>query len=152
MRYVFRQLGARCLAIIVVVAASACSNAQTSVDPATIVKSQENQSSKLAADWLGNDDARIRAWGAYLTLRDGRLEFLPQLIKLAELYRVKDNSLNSAEKDNHDAMLVVMDAIVQMFRRKFDASGPPRARKISACTGNSGYSLVAVSGATFPPI
>jgi hypothetical protein len=99
-----------------VAAATACSNAlaQTSTDPAVSIQSQEKQSGSLAAAWLGSSDARVRAWGAYLVLRDQRHELLPQLRGLEEAYVVKDGSVTPPERSNHDAMVGALDAIIQL--------------------------------------
>lgn len=88
--------------------------AQTQADPAVIVQSQEKQSVGLAAEWLGSSDARVRAWGAYLALRDRQVNLVPQLIGLVKAYSVTGSPLTSSERDEHDAMLAVLDAIIQM--------------------------------------
>jgi hypothetical protein len=81
-----RPLAASCFVLAMGLVASPCASAQVETDPAAIVRSQERQSAERAADWLGSPDARVRAWGAYLALRDGRRKLLPQLIGLAEAY------------------------------------------------------------------
>jgi hypothetical protein len=100
---------------------------QAQGDPAAFVQSQENQSAGLAATWLGSSDARTRAWGAYLAMRDRREELLPQLLALTEAHRVEsppgpgDYNKHTQEYDNHTAMLGVLDAIIEM-----DANVPPK--------------------------
>ncbi len=88
--------------------------AQTPADPAVIVPSQEKQSVELAAEWLGSSEARVRAWGAYLALRDKQVSLLPQLIGLVKAYTVTGSWHSSSERDEHDAMLAVLDSIIQM--------------------------------------
>ncbi len=105
---------AACFALAAVAGAGTSANAQPQTDPAAIVQSQENQSAGLAATWLSSGDARTRAWGAYLALRDRRRELLPQLIGLAEAYAVKSGPLSSTERNEHDAMLGALDAVIQM--------------------------------------
>ena len=83
---------------------------QPQTDPAVIVQSEGNQSATLAASWLGSSDARTRAWGAYSALGDRRLDLLPQLIKLAGSYAGE----SVAGRDEQEAMLEVLDALVQM--------------------------------------
>jgi hypothetical protein len=109
-----------CNALVALLSALPLASAQAQTDSAAIVQSQENQSAGLAATWLGSSDARTRAWGAYLALRDRRRELLPQLIVLAEAYPVKSGRLSPTERDDHDAMLGVLDAIIQM-----DGKVPP---------------------------
>ncbi len=106
------------VALAVAITASWATPAQTPADPAAIVQSQENRSAELAAAWLGSSDARVRAWGAYLAQRDHRRELLPKLIGLAEAYPAGPGLLaDSTGRDDHDAMLGVLDAILQLDGR-----------------------------------
>src|SRR5579862_2860984 len=114
MTYGLRQLAMGCFALAVVVTTSPLTRVHAQSDPEAIVQSQENQTAGLAAAWLGNSDARVRAWGAYLALRDRRRELLPQLIGLAEAYPVKTEPPSPTERNDHDAMLGVLDAVIQM--------------------------------------
>jgi hypothetical protein len=114
MSFGLRQFVAGCVAFGVVALSSRGAQAQTQTDPAVIVQSQEKQSVGLAAEWLGSSDARVRAWGAYLALRDRQVNLLPQLIGLVKAYTVVGSPPNSSERDEHDAMLAVLDAIIQM--------------------------------------
>lgn len=109
-----RQFVAGCVALTMVAPVSRTVRAQTQADPAVIVQSQEKQSVGLVAEWLGSSDARVRAWGAYLALRDRQVNLLPQLIGLVKAYPVMGSPLTSSERDEHDAMLAVLDAIIQM--------------------------------------
>jgi hypothetical protein len=89
------SLGAAgCFVLAVAVAANSGAQAQMQTDPAAIIHSQENQSARLAAVWLGSSDVRVRAWGAYLALRDQRRELLPQLIGFAQAYPVQSGPLS----------------------------------------------------------
>jgi hypothetical protein len=90
------------------------SRGQAQGDPDAIVRSQEIQSAGLAASWLNSSDARVRAWGAYLALRDRRRELLPQLAGLMDAYLDRAVTRVAIERDDHDAMLGVLDAIIQM--------------------------------------
>ncbi len=118
MAYRLSKIAASCLALVMAVTACPDVRAQTPVDPEVIVKSQENQSAGLAAAWLGSSDPRVRAWGAYLALRDRRRELLPQLVGLTETYLVTGGSPASpTEYDERAAMLGVLDAIVQIDGR-----------------------------------
>ena len=109
-----RQFVAWCVALAMPALSSQTVRAQTQVDPAVIVQSQEKQSVGLAAEWLSSSDARVRAWGAYLALRDRQVSLLPQLIGLVKVYPIMGSPLTSSERDEHDAMLAVLDAIMQM--------------------------------------
>jgi hypothetical protein len=114
MSFGLRQFVAGCVAFGVVALSSRTARAQTQTDPAVIVQSQEKQSVGLATEWLGSSDARVRAWGAYLALRDRQVNLLPKLNGLVEAYPVVGSPLTSSERDEHDAMLAVLDAIIQM--------------------------------------
>jgi hypothetical protein len=115
MPYILRCLAAALLTLTVT--ASASQDAQAQADPAAIVQSQEIQTAGLAAAWLGSDDARTRAWGAYLALRDHRIELLPQLIDLVKAYPPRGASQNSIRSNNRIAMMSVLDAVIQMDGR-----------------------------------
>jgi hypothetical protein len=67
-----RQFVAGCVALAMVAPVSRTVRAQTQADPAVIVQSQEKQSVGLVAEWLGNSDARVRAWGRTLPYEIGR--------------------------------------------------------------------------------
>jgi hypothetical protein len=124
--HIYVSIAVLCNALVALLSAPPLASAQAQTDSAAIVQSQENQSAGLAATWLGSSDARTRAWGAYLALRDRRRELLPQLIGLAEAYPVKIGPLSPTERDDHDATLGVLDAIIQM-----DGKIPPeRAAKL----------------------
>jgi hypothetical protein len=88
--------------------------AQGPIDPAAIVANQQTQTAVLAAQWLHSGDPRTIAWGAFITLRDARLELLPQLRALAAAYRVWLPPLTAQETDEHDAMQATLDAIIQL--------------------------------------
>jgi hypothetical protein len=111
------SLVGRCLVLLVIAGGGTIdAHGQAQDDPAAIVRSEENQSAALAAAWLGSSEARTRAWGAYLALRDRRRELLPQLIGLVDVYSVTADPRSSAERDDHDLMLGALDAIIQMDR------------------------------------
>jgi hypothetical protein len=119
MAYAWRQLAAGGVALAVVVGADQGTRNQSlpHSDPAAIVESQGNQSGQLAPAWLASGDARLRAWGAYLVLRDRRHELVPRLVELANAYSVKTGPLGATDRDEHDAMLSVLDAVIQLEGR-----------------------------------
>jgi hypothetical protein len=82
-------------------------SAQAITDPASIIQAQEKQSVETAEQWLASKEPRIRAWGAYLALRDQRRELLPRLFELAQ-------SSASQQAADRRAMLSILDAIIQM--------------------------------------
>ena len=84
--------------------------AHAQFDPVPIIEKQHQQSAQLAQEWLANSDPRIRAWGAYLVLRDRHTELAPTLLAMLSSYEV----FSQPHKDQHDAMLPVLDALIQL--------------------------------------
>jgi len=117
LRYRLRRFAVGCCVIAGIAVASNNALAQAVTDPAAIVQSQERQSAALAATWLGSAEPRVRAWGAYLALRDGRQELLPQLSALAAAHAVTSAPPGESDHDAHDAMQSVLDAIIQLDGR-----------------------------------
>jgi hypothetical protein len=82
-------------------------------DPAIIVGNLEKQTAPLVEAWLHSPDPRYQAWGAYLVLRDHRTEAIPDLLAMLAAFQVAENPATVAEADQHDAMLGVLDALIQ---------------------------------------
>jgi hypothetical protein len=78
-----------------------------SPDPAQVVQSLGPQSGEFAWTWLRSPDPRTQAWGAYLALRDRRIELVPELIAQLEAYI-------PGAPDQRDAMMAVLDALIQL--------------------------------------
>lgn len=87
---------------------------QTPQTPADIVAKQREEAGSLAGEWLQSPEARTRAWGAYLVLRDRLTERVPDLLALLQDYQVNESAATLSEVDGHDAMLAVLDALIQM--------------------------------------
>jgi len=96
------------------VSQSTRAQAQTQSDPAAIVHSQQKLSAALTEKWLTSNDSRVRAWGAYLAMRDHQFYLHNELIGLAMAYHVTGLPLTAEERDEHDAMIAVLDAIIQL--------------------------------------
>jgi hypothetical protein len=106
--------------LLAIVASLASRSAQAQDDPAQIVRAQEVASAGLATTWLGSPDPRIRAWGAYLASQVTHHTGAPeeraisrQLIALAEDYQLRPQPLSAADRDEHDTMAGVLDALIQ---------------------------------------
>jgi hypothetical protein len=91
------------------------SAAQAPTDPAVILKAQREQTGQLAAAWLHSGDPRLQAWGAYVVLRDKHKEFIPDLVAMVHDYNVAGWQFPPAEEDRHDAMLAVLDDLIQFY-------------------------------------
>ncbi len=103
------------LAILPLLAVSAVAQQQLPApDPASTIEKQRKDSLALAGEWLHSQDPRTRAWGAYLVLRDRLTDRVPDLLSLAENYTVTGEPASLTESDDHDAMLSVLDSLIQM--------------------------------------
>jgi hypothetical protein len=83
-------------------------------DPAAIVESQDQANAQLATQWLHGTDPRTQAWGAYLVLRDRHVDLTSDLAALLSAYPANGDPLSLGDKDRHDAMLAVLDALIQL--------------------------------------
>lgn len=86
---------------------------QAPPDPASVMDAFEKQMAPLASAWLHRADQRTQAWGAYLVLRDGHTEAIPDLLALVSGFPVVEEPATQADMDQHDAMLGVLDALIQ---------------------------------------
>jgi len=87
---------------------------QAPPDPATIMDSLQKQMAPLAGGWLNSADPRLQAWGAYTALRDRRTEAIPVFLEMLARYPVVEELTSQAEANQHDAMLGVLDALIQL--------------------------------------
>lgn len=95
-------------------AALAAPQAQAPADPSAILILQRNQTAQLAATWLHSGDPRMEAWGAYVVLRDKHKELIPDLLALANAYEISDLPVLNTRREQHDAMLATLDALIQL--------------------------------------
>jgi hypothetical protein len=87
---------------------------QAPPDPVIVMGGLENQMAPLAGAWLHNVDPRLRAWGAYVVLRDRRTEAIPDLLAMVAGFPVVEEVATQTDVDQHDAMLGVLDALIQL--------------------------------------
>lgn len=83
-------------------------------DPATLHETSQKQSTAYINNWLASQDPRLHAWAAFWILRDGQSQFLPQLQSLIESYSPIGEPIPSTFRDQHDAILVALDALIQL--------------------------------------
>jgi hypothetical protein len=83
-------------------------------DPSTILTAQRNQTAQLAASWLNSGDPHLQAWGAYVVVQNQQKELIPDLVALADAYEVTGLPVLSTRRDRHDAMLAILDALIQL--------------------------------------
>lgn len=102
---------------VLLLAAGAGAQERGHDDPSTLVRLQKEESAKLTEEWLDSEDARIRAWGAYLTVRDRQVATIPRLLEIAVEYAAKRAQGGEVDKDEHASMLSVLDALIQLDGR-----------------------------------
>jgi hypothetical protein len=90
---------------------------QAPPDPATVMSSLDKQMGPLASTWLHSADPRVEAWGAYLVLRDRHTEAIPELLGMLAGFAVVEEVATQGDEDRHDAMLGVLDALIQFGAR-----------------------------------
>lgn len=83
-------------------------------DPVIVMGGIEKQMGPLASAWMHSLDPRVRAWGAYLVLRDHRTEAVPDLLAMVTVFPVVEEVATQTDVDQHDAMLGVLDALIQL--------------------------------------
>ena len=87
-------------------------------DPALLMRADAQQRMKWAAEWLSSEDPQRVAWGAWLARlehQEHQAGLIPELLKKLEQYQPNDNfSYATTERDRHDAMLAVLDALIQL--------------------------------------
>jgi hypothetical protein len=86
---------------------------QTPPDPAIVMGRLDEQLAPLASAWLQSSDPRLQAWGAYMVLHDRHAEAIPVLLAMVARFRVVEELATQADADQHDAMLGVLDALIQ---------------------------------------
>lgn len=98
------------LTVICAAAALAQVAQQIQGDPAVMVASQQQDHAAQAKEWLLSGNPRLRAWGAYLALHIQSTDLVPNLLTLVSAY----DGQAAADKDCHDAMIAVLDALIQL--------------------------------------
>jgi len=83
-------------------------------DPADLMRSDSQTRAAWAADWLDSDDPRRIAWGARVALVDRLTDLEPNLLRIVTLYQSHGARVMPGENPEHDMMLVVLDALVQL--------------------------------------
>jgi hypothetical protein len=84
------------------------------VDPAKLFEVERGQARQLELQWMAGPDMRLRAWAAFWILRDRETDLAPTLREQIAAYTPVRGEPSSLERDSHDAMLAVLDAVIQM--------------------------------------
>lgn len=81
-------------------------------DPATLLRADGQQRADWAAEWLRSEEPLRVAWGAWLARQDNQTFLIPRLIEKVKEYQPAGGYSSQTERDRHDALLVVLDALI----------------------------------------
>jgi len=104
-------------AVCVVVGLTASLTAQQppETDPVLILRADAQRRADWATEWLRSEDPLRIAWGAWLARQDHQTALIPLLIEKVKQYQpVEEFSSQTAERDRHDALLAVLDALIEL--------------------------------------
>jgi hypothetical protein len=98
----------RAVCVLVILASSARAQHLSASDPAAALRADGEQRIVWATEWLNSNNPRELAWGAWVAKQDRAASLIPLLIEKVDAYRP------GSERDRHDAMLSVLDALIEM--------------------------------------
>jgi len=81
-------------------------------DPAALLRADAQQRTDWAAEWLRSEEPLKVAWGAWLARQDNQTVLIPPLIEKVNEYQLTGGYSSQTERDRHDALLVVLDALI----------------------------------------
>lgn len=92
---------------------SISADAQSTTDPGAMLADSKKLSAEHISEWLSSSDPRLQAWAAFWILRDSQTQFLPLLSARAEQYIPPESHLDNSRRDQHDAMLSILDTLIE---------------------------------------
>jgi hypothetical protein len=104
------------LSVCAVVAVAAWAQ-QAPPDPAALMNWIDKEMAPVTNAWLKSNDSRTQAWGAYLALRDRRMDAMLALFEMLANYPTTGEESEQTSSDRHDAMLEALDALIQLGAR-----------------------------------
>ena len=81
-------------------------------DPVSLLHADAQQRAAWASEWLHSDDPHLLAWGAWLAKQDRQTALIPLLNEKVAEYQPAENFSSQSERDRHDALLAVLDALI----------------------------------------
>jgi hypothetical protein len=82
-------------------------------DPVLLLRADAERRADWATEWLRSEDPLRVARGAWLARQDHQTALIPLLIEKVGEYQPTDESRSqTVERDRHDALLVVLDALI----------------------------------------
>jgi len=101
--------------IFIAITALLAAQEPTSKSPEILLRANAQQRADWAADWLRSQDPVRVAWGAWLAGRDRETALIPPLVqKVTEYQTGAESTWASVERDRHDSLLAVLDALIQL--------------------------------------
>jgi hypothetical protein len=99
--------------VFVGLAASLTAQQPPDSDPVLLLRADAKRRADWATEWLRSEDPLRVAWGAWLARQDHQTALIPLLIEKVEEYQPTEQSPSQkVERDRHDALLVVLDALI----------------------------------------
>lgn len=98
--------------ISLALAASLAAQQQPETDPSSLVRADTLHRAEWAKEWLHSDDPLHVAWGAWLAKQDRQTALIPLLNEKVAEYQPAEESPSQIERDRHDALLAVLDALI----------------------------------------
>lgn len=83
-------------------------------DPVSLLHAEAQQRAAWAAEWLHSGDPLRTAWGAWLARQDRQTALIPLLNERVAEYQPAENFSSQSERDRHDALLAVLDALIAL--------------------------------------
>jgi len=83
-------------------------------NPVALLGNDAQQRQIWAGEWLHSEDPSKVAWGAWLVRLDRQTALIPLLLDKVNRYRVVEDWDLAASRDRHDAMLQVLDALIEL--------------------------------------
>jgi len=104
---------ARTVLVLFALSASLTAQQTTESDPGLVVRADAQRRAEWASAWLRSEDPLQVAWGAWLARRDHQTALIPLLIEKVKEYQPVEEFLpDTVERDRHDSLLVVLDALI----------------------------------------
>jgi len=109
----WRTLLVKAACVFVGLAASLTAQQPPDSDPVLLVHADAELRAGWAIAWLRSEDPLRVAWGAWIARQDHQTALIPLLIEKVEEYQPTGQSPSqTTERDRHDALLVVLDALI----------------------------------------
>jgi hypothetical protein len=83
-------------------------------DPVSLLHSDALQRTAWATEWLHSDDPLRLAWGAWLAKQDRQTGLIPLLNEKVAEYQPAESFSSQSERDHHDALLAILDALIEL--------------------------------------